>query len=242
MKIEIDTHTHTVLSAHAHSTILENARSASQAGLKGIVMTEHGPRMPYGPYEYNIATYDAFPRIIEGVRIYRGIEADILDFKGSIDISEMYLAKLDFALASLHDVVTEPGTTEENTNTVINALHNPYIDCIGHPGNPYYPMDYGAIIHEAKRYNKLLEINNQSFVFRKGSRVNCIHILELCKKNEVRVAVSSDAHICFSVGEFTDALLEIRNVGLPKELIVNRTMNSFEQYLKERKERLNNIY
>jgi len=238
MKIEIDTHTHTVLSGHAHSTILENAHFASQAGLKGFVITEHGPRMPYGPFEYNIITYDSIPGMIEGVRIYRGIEADILDFTGETDVSEMYLKRLDFVLASLHDVVIKPGTMEENTNAVLGALQNPYIDCIGHPGNPYYPLNYTEILREAKRCGKILEINNQSFVYRKGSRANCLHILELCKKNDVRIAVSSDAHICFSVGEFAVALSAVKNAGVPEELIMNRTMGSFEEYLKERKERL----
>ena len=43
---EIDTHTHTVVSGHAWSTLTENVNSARQKGLKGICLTEHGPDMP----------------------------------------------------------------------------------------------------------------------------------------------------------------------------------------------------
>ena len=35
MKLEVDTHTHTVLSGHAHSTLMENAAAAAKMGLKG---------------------------------------------------------------------------------------------------------------------------------------------------------------------------------------------------------------
>jgi len=237
MRIEVDTHTHTVISGHAHSTLLENARFAKEAGLKGIVVTEHGPRLAGGPPEFNIGTYQTIPKFIEGVRIYRGVEANIIDFEGNVDISERFLTKLDFALASLHDVVIDPGSLEENTRALLGVLENPHVDAIGHPGNPYYPIHYEAVIGEAKRLNKILEINNHSFIYREGSRVNCVHILELCKKSGVRVAVSSDAHICFTVGGFERALAEIRKTHFPEELIVNRTAQSFEAYLEERKAR-----
>ena len=49
MHIEVDTHTHTVLSGHAHSTIIENATAAARIGLKGIVMSDHGPMLQSAP-------------------------------------------------------------------------------------------------------------------------------------------------------------------------------------------------
>jgi putative hydrolase len=238
MRLEVDTHTHTVLSGHAHSTLLENVRFAKEAGLKGIVLTEHGPNLAGGPPEFNIGTYQIIPEYIDGIRIYTGVEADILDFTGTIDISETFLKMLDFVLVSLHDVVIGPGTMEENTQGVLAALDNPYVDVIAHPGYPYYPMDYEALILGIKKRNKLVEINNHSFVYRAGSHDNCVHVLRLCKKHGVRIIVSSDAHICFNVGHFERALEEVRNTEFPEELIVNRTTASFEAYLEERKSRL----
>ena len=46
MKIEVDTHCHTIASGHAYSTIVENAKAASEKGLKMIAITDHGPAMP----------------------------------------------------------------------------------------------------------------------------------------------------------------------------------------------------
>lgn len=238
MRIEIDTHTHTVLSGHAFSTLLENAYSAKENGLKGFVMTEHGPAMFNAPPDWHILALPILPEKIEGIKLYSGIEANITDYTGSIDIKPDYMKTLDFAIASMHDVILKKETLLKNTEAVISALNNPYVDAIGHPGNPSFPIDREALVIEAKRLNKILEINNHSFKYRKGSREYCVQILNLCRQYGVRVCVSSDAHFCQFVGKFDDAIAEIINARFPEELIVNATAYRFEAYLKEKKTRL----
>ena len=46
MKIEIDTHSHTLVSGHAYNTLREMAHMAAEKGLKGLAVTEHAPEMP----------------------------------------------------------------------------------------------------------------------------------------------------------------------------------------------------
>lgn len=238
MRIEIDTHTHTVLSGHAFSTLLENVCSAKESGLKGFVMTEHGPAMFNAPPEWHILALPMLPEEIEGIKIYTGIEANIMDFKGKLDINQDYMKSLDFAIASMHNVILENGMVIKNTEALIGALNNTYVDAIGHPGNPSFPIDKEALVKEAKRLNKILEINNHSFKYRKGSRDHCAQILKLCRQYGVRVCVSSDAHFCQLVGKFNDAIMEIMNTLFPEELIVNATVSRFESYLKEKMGRL----
>lgn len=48
MKILLDTHTHTLASTHAYSTVLEMAKYASEAGMEAIAITEHAPAIPDG--------------------------------------------------------------------------------------------------------------------------------------------------------------------------------------------------
>ena len=43
MNIEIDTHTHTLVSGHAYNTICEMASAAHEKGVKGLAITEHAP-------------------------------------------------------------------------------------------------------------------------------------------------------------------------------------------------------
>lgn len=241
MHFEIDTHTHTVLSGHAHSTIMENAAAAAKICLKGIVMSDHGPTIQSSAPDYNIGTYAYLPYHIEGVRIYRGIEANIIDHKGTIDIREKYIKQLEFAIAGMHEVVIGSGGIVKDTEAVIGALNNKYIDIIAHPDNPSYALDYEAVVKEAARLGKLLELNDHSMEYRKGGIDNADKFLPLCRKYGVRISVSSDAHFAFGIGKFDAALKRIEANGFPESLIVNLNVERFESYLGERRKRLENI-
>ena len=41
----LDTHTHTLASGHAYSTIRENAQAASRKGLELLAITDHAPKL-----------------------------------------------------------------------------------------------------------------------------------------------------------------------------------------------------
>lgn len=238
MKIEVDTHTHTVLSGHAHSTIMENAAAAAKIGLKGIVMSDHGPTIQCAPPDYNIGTYAYLPRYIEGVKIYHGIEANVIDFKGTIDIREKYIHRLEYVIAGMHEVVIRTGGKNKDTDALLGAINNKYVDIIAHPDNPSYEIDYAALVSEAAKLNKLLEVNDHSFEYRKGSIPNAEVFLKLCKKHGVRVAVSSDAHSAFGIGLHGTAIKVMEENDFPEELIINLTMERFDAYIDERRQRL----
>ncbi|MFA5675576.1 MAG: phosphatase [Christensenellales bacterium] len=238
MKIEIDTHTHTVLSGHAHSTLLENAAAAAKKGLYGFVLTDHGPSLPGAPPEFNIGTYPYIPSRIEGVRIYPGVEANIINSRGDIDISGKYIDLVDFVIAGMHEVVLPSQGVKLDTQAAIGALANKYIDIIAHPDNPGFFLDYEAVVKAASRYGKLLEVNDHSFNYRRGGIANAERYLKLCRKYGVRVAVSSDAHFASDIGGHDTALRILEKNNFPEELVVNATAERFESYLAERKKRL----
>ena len=238
MNIEIDTHTHTVLSGHAHSTLIENAAWAKKAGLSGFVVTDHGPAIPGAPPDFNLAALRYLPESIDGVRVYHGVEANIVDFEGNLDIREKYLKLPDFVIAGIHEVVIRSGGRGRDTDAVIAALQNRYVDTISHPDNPSYSLDYEAVVREAARLNKLLEVNDHSFEFRPGGLENAHIYLPLCVRHGVRVVVSSDAHSAFGMGKFDAALRALEQLEFPPELIVNATKERFEAYLTERSRRV----
>lgn len=238
MRPQIDTHTHTLLSGHAHSTLLENAAAAADFGLKGFVLTDHGPMLPGASPEFVLSTYKFFPAEIHDVRVYHGVEANIFNDEGSIDIQDKYLKMLDYVIAGLHEFVRLSGGRTKDTETVLRALSNPHIDIISHPDNPAYDLDYEAIVKETARLNKLMEVNDHSFLFRKGGAENALKYLELCKRYGVRVAVSSDAHFALEMGKHTTALKVLELAEFPSELVVSLTRERFDAYLDERKRRL----
>ena len=82
MKIIADMHTHTIASGHAYSTLNELAAEAARKGLLALAVTDHGPALPGGPHIYHFGAMRFFPEHISGVRIFRGIEANILVING----------------------------------------------------------------------------------------------------------------------------------------------------------------
>lgn len=227
LRIEADLHTHTVASGHAYSTIDEITREASNRGLQLVGMTDHGPATPGGPHIYHFNALRFIPSHLNGVRVLRGVEANIIGI-GEIDFPAERLAKLDLILAGFHDQCGfEDQGIDANTEAVLALMDNPRVHVITHPGNPKYPLDYDAVVKQAAATNTALEINNSSFsISRKGSAVNCINFCRLAVRYDAPLAISSDAHIATGVGVFDDALRVAREAQVPHELIVNRTLES----------------
>lgn len=232
MFIDVETHCHTIASGHAYNTIEEMARYAKEKGLKAICITDHGPKMLWSCgmfYFYNMVV---LPRKINDIIIFRGAEANIIDYNGAIDIEERALDRLDFVIASLHDVCIPSGTISDHTRAVIGALKNPYIHAIGHPGNTLYEIDKEAVVKAAKENKKAIEINNGSFYVRPKSKQNCIEILKLCKEYRTNIILSSDAHHGSDLGRTDVTQKLIEDIDFPRELIVNRSLESFVDFLK----------
>ncbi len=239
MRFLVDTHTHTIASGHAYSTLKENAEEAYKKGLEGFVCTDHAPAVEFCAPDYILSSVLRFvPDEIEGVRLIRGIELNIMDEDGTVDLPAERLQYTEFAIASMHDITYDDRGLQGNTSAVIGALQNPYVDVVGHPGNAMYPIDREAFVKEVARQNKLVEVNNHSFEFREGSKENCIKIINLCKKHNVRITVGSDAHTCYSVGRIDLAISALEECGFPEELVVCANLERFLAYLEERKKRV----
>lgn len=235
MKYFLDTHTHTIASGHAYTTFLENVKAASDKGLKLLGTTDHGPNMPGGPHLFHFGNMKVLPREMMGVTLIYGCEANIIDYSGNIDMPERLLKSLDITIASLHDVCIKPGTIEENTQALLNVMDNPYVHIIGHAGNPAFPIDYEKVVKKAKKKNILMEINNSSFTSsREGSQKNCSLLARLCKENEVKIILGSDAHASFLIGEFKEADEMLEKIEMPKNLIINTDVEGFIKYLKNK--------
>lgn len=104
------------------------------------------------------------PQEVEGIRVYQGIEVNILDHQNHLDIPEEYLKLCEFVIASIHShMFPEKMDQEQPTPPPIwRFLKNPYVDIIGHADDPSVPCDFEAIVQEAQHQGKLLELNNNS--------------------------------------------------------------------------------
>ena len=101
-----DLHCHTVASDHAYSTITEIANAAAAKGFAAVGCTDHGTGIQDAPHMWHFYNLDALPDVISGVRVLRGVEANVMDFTGRLDMEDYVLDRLEIVIASMHgDVV-----------------------------------------------------------------------------------------------------------------------------------------
>lgn len=231
MNILVDTHTHTNCSAHAFGTVWENIKCAKERGLELVCMTNHTPRMPDSPYIWHFVTMKELPDYIEGVRLLCGCETNVLNKSGEVDMPEEYLRAMDVAIASIHPPCYDNQNDCDHTETWLGLIKNPYINIIGHSGDPRYPYDIDRVVRAAKENNKCIEINNHSYSVRSASRENCKKIAIKCKEVGCKIVVSSDAHVPFDVGNVDNCIKMLESIDFPEELVMNTTAERFIDYL-----------
>lgn len=230
MKIIADTHTHTVASEHAYSTLMENVQVAKSKGIKFLAITDHTGQMIGAPSQaYFTCMQAGIPDVYDGVYLLRGCEVNILDETGKLDLPQSVLERLEWVIASIHSIITPSMDEEKHTELWLNVAKNPHVDVIGHCGDSRYRFDYERVIKEFKKYGKIVEINASSYKARAGSGDNCVEIARLCTKYDVPLVLSSDAHFAGNVGELDDAICIVKKAGVPESLILNADYKRFSQ-------------
>lgn len=161
---------------HVHSTwsdgqntIREMAEACIARGLRYLGMSDHSKAAAYA----GGLTEDQLRRQHEEIDrlnaeysgrllILKGTECDILK-DGSLDYADDVLANLDFVVASIHSNFNL--STEEQTQRMLRAIANPYVNIIGHPtgrillGRAGYTLDMEAVIAAAAEQGVCIEIN-----------------------------------------------------------------------------------
>lgn len=232
MDIRMDMHTHTMASGHGYSTLKENIEAAQKKGLWALGLSEHGPAMPGGPHIYFLTNYRCIPRQYGNLKLFCGVEANICDYDGSLDLDEAHLALMDYVIASMHVQCCRPGSREENTRASIQAMKNPYVKILGHPDDSRYPIDRKELVLSAGEEKVAIEINNSSLnpkAARTGGRENIKELLYFCSQYRVPVLLGTDSHICYTVGDFTETMKILEEMQFPKELILNCDMANLKK-------------
>ena len=239
MKFIADLHVHTISSGHAYSTVIEVARAAADKGtLQMIAFTDHGPNMPGGPHAYYFSNLVAIPEKLFGIRILKGIEANVMDREGTLDLDEARLAKLDLVAAGLHTFCAPYGTPDENTTMMINAMRNPFVDIVVHPGNPEYLVNEAVIVQAAAQFDVALEVNNCSLTAaRQGSEPHCHNIIKLAKIYGTKLIVGSDSHFADTVGGFGAASEILEFHEIPEAQVLNTSLDKILAHLNRRTNR-----
>ena len=182
MRVEIDTHTHTLASGHAYNTLNEMAQAAADKGLKGLAITEHAPEMPGTCHLFYFQNLRIVPRKKYGIELLLGTELNIMNARGETDLPDSVLERLDIAIASIHMPCFKDERTIDNVTAAYEkVMEHPYVDIIGHPDDGRFPVDMKRLVKKAKETGTLLEVNNSSLRpegFRENTKENCLEMVK----------------------------------------------------------------
>ena len=191
---------------HVHSTwsdgqntIREMAEECMARGYQYLGMADHSKAAAYagGLTEDRLRQqHEEIDRLNEEfagrLHILKGTECDILK-DGVLDYADDVLAELDFVVASIHSNFNL--SPAEQTQRMIRAISNPYVDIIGHPtgrillGRAGYTLDMEAVIDAAIEHGVCIEINAHP------SRLDMDwRLVKRARDRGMKIPINSDAH------------------------------------------------
>ena len=191
---------------HAHSTwsdgqntLREMAEACIARGFSYLGITDHSKTAAYAGGLNEEALHRQHEEIDRlnaeyagRIRILKGTECDILR-DGSLDFADEVLATLDFVVASIHSQFNLP--PQEQTQRMLRAISNPYVDIIGHPTGRVllerdgYTLDLEAVIDAAAAHGVCIEINADP------SRLDLDwRYLHRARDKGIKIPIDPDAH------------------------------------------------
>jgi len=256
--LSVDFHTHSLASGHALNSIEELLRHADRLGMQGIAVTDHGPGTDNAILLKNsenfsqvwqnrivgtdihyfnvlISRYQA-PSDIQ-VRLFKGIECNIYG-QGTpvIDLPPTLIDKFDLVIASLHPLpyIFDLKDKVQVTERLLEAMEEP-LDIIGHPFQKAFDLDMALIVQTAAEKNVVLELNDDSIRQQKTEVRSMQQMLQLAKKHDCRISLSSDTHAANELGSDETTSKLLAEARFPRELIVNDSIEAAVRFVEERK-------
>lgn len=219
-----DLHMHTTAS-DGRCSIEEMAWAAKERGYSYIAITEHSRSsaiaggLSIEDLKRHIKRIRAADGKVEGITLLAGIECDILS-DGRLDYPDELLAQLDWVVASIHAAQGQDRT--KVTARTIAAMHNPYVNVIGHPSGRLLghrdamDLDWDAVFQAAARTGAGLEVSaSWQRLDLKDS-----HIRQAIEAG-CRVCIDTDAHDTRQLDQLMLGILTARRGWATAEDVVN---------------------
>ena len=211
-----DLHTHTSWSADGKNTLEEMVAAAAARGYEYYAITDHSHYLREGRLLAQLEEIERVREKFPQLRILAGVEANIRS-NGDVDVAEEDLARLDWVVASVHQA-----PHARPTERVLEAMDNPYVDCIGHLTGRRIgkrgprDVDVERVIEKALATGVVLEINGQP------DRLDLRDVhARAAKEAGLKLVVSSDAHQVRAQGYVELGIGQARRGWLTKDDLLN---------------------
>jgi DNA polymerase (family 10) len=219
-----DAHMHTV-ETDGKSTLEEMVQAARARGYEYIAITDHSKNLAFANGLDDRRALQHIQRIRdagrrqEGIRIFAGIEVDILA-GGELDLSDDVLAQMDVVIASVHShFKQEPA---EMTQRLLRAIENPHVSILGHPTGRIllrregYSFDLEAVLAAAARNQVAMELNACP------DRLDlCDRHLRLAREHGAGIVINTDAHHTSHLENIRYGVLQARRAWLTPAAVLN---------------------
>ena len=163
----------------------------------------------------------------------KAIELDILA-DGSLDLPDDVLEELDLVVCSVHYKFSLP--REKQTERVIRALDNPYVNIFGHPTGrlinerPAYEIDLEKVMRAAVERGCFLELNAHP----DRLDLDDVHC-QMAKEMGLKMALSTDAHSIDDLDLMRFGVGQARRGWLaPDDVINTRRLPDLRKLLKRK--------
>src|SRR5271165_800530 len=219
-----DVHMHTV-ETDGKNTIEEMAEAARDSGYKYMAITDHSKNLGFANGLDDKRAVAHIERIraanasVGGIRIFAGIEVDILE-DGTLDLSDSVLEQMDLVIASVHSHFNQ--TPQEMTQRLLKAVENPNTSILGHPTGRLllrreaYGFDLDAVLQAAAKNRVAMELNSYP------DRLDlCDRHLRLAKQYGVKIVINTDSHHTSHLDKIRYGILQARRAWLTKEDVLN---------------------
>jgi len=219
-----DVHMHTI-ETDGRNTIMEMAEAARERGYKYMAITDHSKNLAFANGLDDARAVEHIARIratgekIEAIRIFAGIEVDILA-DGSLDLSDSVLEQMDLVIASVHSHFNQ--SAEEMTARLLKVIENPNVSIIGHPTGRIllrrdaYPYDIDAVLEAAARNKVAMELNAYPDRLDLSDR----H-LRMAKQHGVKIVINTDSHHTTHMEKIRYGVLQARRAWLTARDVLN---------------------
>ncbi len=192
-----DLHVHTKWS-DGFNTIQEMVIGAKRLGLEYIAVCDHSETLRVA---HGLSGEDLLRQLekvrninseIEEFTVLQGVEVNIKT-DGSLDVEDQILNEMDIVIASIHSGFKQ--SKEQVTDRLLTAIHNEYVNVIGHPTGRLinrrepYQVDLPKIFDAAAEQGVFMEIN----AFPNRLDLSDIHS-QNAKDSNVKLTIGSDAH------------------------------------------------
>lgn len=222
---KFDLHTHTRYS-DGTAGVREMVEAAETRKLEAIAITDHGPDTHVGVPPW--AMKDLMKDIEEargeaGIPVLAGIEANVVDGSGNIDIDEETVKRLDVVIFSIHKMghlIDPEESAVEYVARMSRAIRRGGAMIIGHP--LFYHQELSSYLkkEELEEFARTIAECGVAVELNMRYRVPDDEFLRLCAREGVKFSIGSDAHRPSEVGAIDWALSKLNRIGIKDEDVI----------------------